>query len=669
MLEPSEQFSRNTLLFGSKFSIPNVRDLRAGPLSLELEDGVLRYVSIGSKEVVRRIYMALRDQNWNTIPTTFSDWKTRVGEDSFEIYFKAENHQGEIHFTWDGSLIGTSTGKISYSMDGRCLSRFNKRIIGLCALFPIEGFAGSSVGITNRDGTSHNAPFPRHISSEQPLPGFENFQEIQLEGENQSVKVRVRFDGDTFEMEDQRGFGDGSYKAYSIWEKSALPPEVSEGQKVFQSITISVDGSYEANPTKAFARTSKLDVDLSSPKTLPRIGLGTSSVLKRTLSPREEHLLEAMKLSHVRCDVDLTSVGWRIDLEQATRVISSLDLALELAVFVGSNAEDDLNVLDEELKRLRPKKNVSLLIFDKAEMASKRESVAAAHRIFGNQYTDVKIGGGTDRNFFDLNLLRPGFAPADLISYSANPQIHAFDIRSIVEALEGLSWTIKSAHEIYSENAITVSPVTLKPRFNPDETVPELPDIDGLPANVDSRQMSLFGAAWTAGSLKALAEYESRSLTYFETVGWRGVMETDEGPGLSEFPSEREMVFPLYHVLADISEMVGGDVYPVQSNQPFVVNALAIQKGNKMRLVVFNLTWDKQQTSFTGLPHIANSEVRVRRLNEYSTRDAMFDAENFRKKVGADPGLTAAGRKIVLDLSPFEVVTLDFEVSPQSFQA
>ena len=49
----------------------------------------------------------------------------------------------------------------------------------------------------------------------------------------------------------------------------------------------------------------------------------------------------------------------------------------------------------------------------------------------------------------------------------------------------------------------------------------------GVPPQVDSRQMSLFGACWTAGSLKFLCESVTDSITYYETVGERGIIQGD----------------------------------------------------------------------------------------------------------------------------------------------
>src|SRR5689334_6644193 len=46
--------------------------LQAGPLHVKFQDGELRYLYVGNKEVVRRVYFAVRDANWNTIMPQFS---------------------------------------------------------------------------------------------------------------------------------------------------------------------------------------------------------------------------------------------------------------------------------------------------------------------------------------------------------------------------------------------------------------------------------------------------------------------------------------------------------------------------------------------------------------------------------------------------------------------
>ena len=64
-----------------------------------------------------------------------------------------------------------------------------------------------------------------------------------------------------------------------------------------------------------------------------------------------------------------------------------------------------------------------------------------------------------------------------------------------------------------------------------------------------------WSAAWMAGSLAALLPCEGVvSLTYFETTGWRGLMETDlESPLSAKFDSSPKEIFP-----HDVMEFVSG---------------------------------------------------------------------------------------------------------------
>ena len=63
--------------------LQQLRWLRAGPLRLALDGVDLRYVKLGRTELVRRIYVAVRDRNWNTIPGVISDLEVDEREDSF----------------------------------------------------------------------------------------------------------------------------------------------------------------------------------------------------------------------------------------------------------------------------------------------------------------------------------------------------------------------------------------------------------------------------------------------------------------------------------------------------------------------------------------------------------------------------------------------------------
>ena len=138
-----------------------------------------------------------------------------------------------------------------------------------------------------------------------------------------------------------------------------------------------------------------------------------------------------------------------------------------------------------------------------------------------------------------------------------------------------------------------VSPVTFKPRFNPVATGPIPPTPPGeLPPQVDPRQMSLLGAGWTLGSIKHLAQAGVASITYFETTGWRGVMETEAGSPAARRNSHPcpAASIPLYHVLADVGEFRGGEVVSARSSDGLAVEALVLRRDGRRRILLANLT-------------------------------------------------------------------------------
>ena len=94
--------------------------LAAGPLTMDFEpgSGYLRYVRLGEREVLRCIYMAVRDRNWGTMPPALSDLDIACGDGAFRVTFAVRCHQMEIDFLWRGEITGTADGTVDYRMEG-----------------------------------------------------------------------------------------------------------------------------------------------------------------------------------------------------------------------------------------------------------------------------------------------------------------------------------------------------------------------------------------------------------------------------------------------------------------------------------------------------------------------------------------------------------------------
>ena len=291
------------------------------------------------------------------------------------------------------------------------------------------------------------------------------------------------------------------------------------------------------------------------------------------------------------------------------------------------------------------------LIFHKTEASTSAEWVDLARRYLSG----ATVGAGSNAYFTDLNRGHPPVDALDLVCYSINPQVHAFDNSSLIETLAAQAVTVESARQFVGGLPVAVTPVTLLARFNPNATGPEPEPAPGeLPAQVDIRQMSLFGAGWTLGSIKYFSESGASSVTYYETSGWRGVMETANGSPLPEkFRSLPGAVFPLYHILADVGEFVGGEVLVSKSSDPLKVEGIALRKNGEMRTLLANLTPEPQRIKVQNLA----GAVRVRHLNETNAQTAMASPEVFRQETGEFVQTTNG--TFELNLLPYAIAQID----------
>jgi hypothetical protein len=558
--------------------------LNAGPLTMVFERGEIRYICFGEHEVLRRVYTAVRDRNWDTVPNEISNFSVKKSEGGFAISYDVISKEGEVDFRWSATIIGDASGTVEWTMRGEAHSTFWRNRIGFCVLHPIRECAGRPCVIEKPDGSLETGTFPKQVAPHQP---FRNIRAMSHEVAP-GLTAEVRFAGDVFETEDQRNWTDASYKTYSTPLDLPMPVEVKAGTVISQSIRLSLAESI------AFSY-SKEDAVL-----LPRIGVGQASH-GGELSAVEIARLRALNLSHLRADLDLTT-DYSAALARAVRDARAIDVPVELAITFSSEAE--VAAFAAVLRPAAPRVS-RWLIFNADAVTLARKHLTAID-------ANAQFVCGSNSYFAELNRNRPDAAAIDGVCFPVSPQVHTFDNGSLVENLPGEADAVRSARMISQSKPVIVSPVTLKPRPRADE-----------------RQMSLFAAAWTAGCFKYLAEGGAVDITFYETTGSRGVMETGGG------------VFPLYHVLADIGEFSGGEVLPSQSTRPLVLDGVVLRKDNRVRVLLANMTCQDVRVTVDGI----GPGACLRGLDETNAGEV----------------LEAAGGRAALSLGPYAVVRIDFE--------
>jgi hypothetical protein len=132
------------------------------------------------------------------------------------------------------------------------------------------------------------------------------------------------------------------------------------------------------------------------------------------------------------------------------------------------------------------------------------------------------------------------------------------------------------------------------------------------------------------------------------------VLETAEGsPPDRPFPSRPGVVFPLYHVFADLAEWPAGELLECRSADTLAVDGLAVRAPDGLHVLLANMTPAEQRVT---LGPLAGGRVTLRRLDEHSAAEALFEPERFRAQ---REEAEVTGDALTLTLAPYAVTRID----------
>ena len=134
--------SRAIRLFGTEELVAPARLLRAGPLTVELENGNLRYVRFDGVEMLRAISFIVRDKNWATYNPQISGLTISEGDDGFQVSYEATASDADQTFRYSALITGGPDGTLRFEGRGAAATDFLTNRTGFVILHPIVGVAG-----------------------------------------------------------------------------------------------------------------------------------------------------------------------------------------------------------------------------------------------------------------------------------------------------------------------------------------------------------------------------------------------------------------------------------------------------------------------------------------------------------------------------------------------
>ena len=564
-----------------------MRKLVAGPLTLEYSEGSLWNISNGSEEIIRRIYLVFQDINWTSRPFVIKDEIWQIADRSFSAKIKAQGSHDAKDLSVELEITGSESGEITYGFSASTAVSFMRNRLGLCLLHPVAGLAGRECELTKADGAVEISRFPDAISPNQP---FLNLSGISHKLQSGQV-VSFNFKGEIFESEDHRNWSDASYKTYCTPISLPFPAQVTPGEVLSQKITISISGEH----TTAISKNESAVITVGAEEIeLPEIGLG--------LSEDPAHLIvseyagfEDLAIKHLRLALNGDSQICSA-VEKALLVTKQLKIDLDLAI--KAESPEQLKAILQSIIEIKDQIR-SFYIFSASEKTTPIGFIQVAEESLGDK---SKIIGGTDLYFTELNRNQGSVDFIDQVNFSINPQVHSFDDRTLIQNTASQKAIATNAHRIAKGKKVSIGPITLRPRYNPNATQPNK-DLSNtaLPSSVDARQRTWLAEGWTAMSIRSIAESESIStLTYFETLGWRGIRELSTGSeDALNFASKAGEEFPVWRLFKNLKGFT--HARPTASSLPELVDCLIITSAEKTEAILVNFSTIEQEVKFSGI--------------------------------------------------------------------
>ncbi len=487
--------------------------LRAGGLDLALQDGRLvdiRYVGV---EVWRTVMFLYRDPAWATPRHLVTTRSIDVHEEGFALRLDGRC-PAVPSIRWSIDTQGFADGRIRYSVEVEVGSDLLTSRTGLCVLHPAS-VAGAALEVEHTDGRVSRTRFPERISPWQPFTQIRALRHRFAPG----GWAIVQFDGDDFEMEDQRNFSDASFKTYSRSNFMPRPFRLDGGAVVRQSVTLWVEQQPRRSRRPIADEQIQVTVSTERAGKLPAMRLLASA---DGLSGRTD----ARTPLHLRIDLR----GWSPATAQAPLSLphsfagAGVPSTLDLVLADDAHAEVACMTLAAACQAHR------MTVGELAIFPTSGRAVDTAR----NYFPSARIGGGTP--YFFTNLNRMVLPPQlDFVSYTTCPIIHVADDVPVMQSLSTLTAQVATLRARGVRAPIHVGPIGIGMSLNPfGVDVRQEPGYPIAMASDDARDHSVFGQAWVLGYLcrMAAAGVASVTLTHASAFDALGTLVACQGASI-----------------------------------------------------------------------------------------------------------------------------------------
>ena len=475
---------------------PDTTRVEHGDFTFDLARAAVRNVRYKNVQIIDLLYTAIRPWDWSTLDPDQHSEDIKVTGDICVITIK-DSFAGALDAQTEITISKDNKFTVAYELRG--LAEYSVNRWGICFCLNSADWMGSTV---KSQGNEYQ--LPAAISPQRVVDGvtqglFPAANEMLFAATDQR-SIKVVSTGKVLEAEDQRNWTDNTYKIYSGSLSEPRPFVTSAGSLWQQSVTFEI-----SPPNKQVPDGSKIVVNEID--SLPSIGLqfNTDSLLP----------LDALNNALFLLDIDHIRINEESLTAQKINTVSTNGLIVEAAL-LSSHSGDKLHRDIEHLNKQIPAGSRILIQREGREIVELGD-------LPKNQSLSSFIPG-TDAYLVDLH--RNKYQFGESISYSMVPTVHSSDIETIFKTLYTQRESIQFAQEFLAQQVL-ISPITFSTRGNPETGHARDQRINFANPEMALRIRTIEGAAWTLGSIFALASAGAYSGTWHELFGEFGIIYPD----------------------------------------------------------------------------------------------------------------------------------------------
>ena len=442
-------------------------------------------------EFLRRIFVTVRDRDWCEVSPT--QWNCRVKESERLIDVTARHTSELVDFEWQGTLYCSANGReLHFEIAGRALKNMDVCRVGMVVLHPVPFMTGAQVATNGPNGESRfvvpTTIVPQPIVDGAPRGMSESFSFMTIKHPNLGL-LELDFTGDLFELEDQRNWGDASYKSYCTPLRVGFPRGMAEGTLIEHGL----DARLTPARTGSVGQGGLAEESASPPAIARELKIGR-------VAPVSFETLEdpgwMLGWDHIRIDLDevsMSRVDWvlarlpdRASLEVGLLIDTLSPLRAEVVAWLHANAKRISTLIVKDLERPLP--TTATIVRVRASLR-----YGAAQRI--------PLLVAPNGYFVELNRGQAFEMDVDGVAFPVSSTVHGDDIDTILVNSRAVGDMVTTVRQLTGKARIAVSP--LARYFSERSNLTDFPRIN---------------APWLSAAIAAASSAGATSITFANDV-------------------------------------------------------------------------------------------------------------------------------------------------------